>query len=168
MERGCDQEHTRERGVDLSNSRSSSFILEGAGDPSAVRTRRTLSACRSRVSIAMTGRTASAPRGVGRRRRERRPFLAATHSSLSRLNGGLSRTRLVSLIGDLRSPPVAALVRACGGAPDAARVVRRPVFLLRPLSLDKTAVPLYLAALPDGTSDSSRRWGSSPGCSSKE
>ena len=92
MERGCDQEHTRERGVDLSNSRSSSFILEGAGDPSAVRTRRTLSACRSRVSIAMTGRAASAPRGVGRRRRERRPFLAAT------LGSALSTLLLVLLL----------------------------------------------------------------------
>lgn len=78
--------------VDLSNSRSSSFILEGAGDPSAVRTRRTLSACRSRVSIAMTGRTASAPRGVGRRRRERRPFLAAT------LGSALSTLLLVLLL----------------------------------------------------------------------
>ena len=45
---------------------------------------------------------------------------------------------------------MAALVRACEGAPDAARVVRRPVFLLRPLSLDKNGGSLYLAAYRTG------------------
>ena len=41
----------------------------------------------------MTGRTASVPRGVGRRRRDRRPFLAAT------LGSALSTLLLVLLLG---------------------------------------------------------------------